>query len=498
MHPNFRPSGGEDYKVAIVGTGAPFSFLIDALERSGKGGRAGRSLFAAVIAPGLAGPEAKRLNALGLDVFPDATAMFRTHGDVNLVFDLRTDDEAVDDTLPGVPMEVPVIAMPTASLLIEIVTGMPPPGGSGVRRSHSRELLNTIINEMEEDILLLDPSGRVQDMNRNVFERHGLSKADFIGRHCREIEAAGFCQRGEDLCPFQETLRTGQKAEAVHTRVDETGRVLYYRVYTYPVLSRDGELTHVVEVRRDITDRTHTEQQLLQAQKMAALGELSTYAAHEIRNPLFAIGGFANSLLRSTNLSEREREKVNIILKESRRLEEILKSMLNFARPTDGVSAVVDVNDVVTDAVNLMRHGYEQHGITLQTELDSGIANAQGTPELIKQCLINMLKNSMESMHESGWVSVVTRMSGRWVELIVRDNGPGIPVEMQNKVFNPFFSTKDKGSGLGLAMTRKIVDDLGGKLLLESTPGSGTSITMRLVPVAAVEDPLLDEEPLPE
>ncbi|NJB68288.1 PAS domain S-box-containing protein [Desulfobaculum xiamenense] len=498
MRTCFSRDDGIGYHIALAGTGEPFALLVDLLARETAGGGEGRVALAAVLSRDVADGLRIRLDELGVAIFPDAVEMFRACPQVNLVFDLCSEVEAEGDMLAGVPVDVPVLGRPSASLLWELLSGVVPVTGRTVRRSHAREMLMTIINGVEEDILLLDAQGRIVDMNAQVCERHARSKDELVGHHCLELEGDGFCRRDEGECPFSQTLRTGRKAEALHTSVDGDGRVFYHRIYTYPVFSPKGRLTHVVEMRRDITDRTHTEQQLQQAQKMAAIGELSTYVAHEIRNPLFAIGGFANSLLRSPGLTESEREKVGIILKESRRLETILRSMLNFARPTDGRSAAVEVNAVVEETVQLMRSGCEHHGVRVEMNLDLGVARARGVPELIKQCLINMVKNSMEAMEGGGTVRLATGMTGRWVEIVVADDGPGIPENIQNQIFNPFFSTKDKGSGLGLAMSRKIVDDLGGRLTLESRPGQGTTVTMHLVPVAAVDASELDERPDPE
>jgi signal transduction histidine kinase len=284
-------------------------------------------------------------------------------------------------------------------------------------------------------------------------------------------------------------VATGRKADAVHTRLDSNGRLEYYRVYTYPLFDDDGELAYVVEMRRDITRRTHTEHRLQQARKMAAIGELSTYIAHEIRNPLFAIGGFARSLLRDESLGEEARGKVNIILEEARRLDGILKAILNYAKPTEAQASEVDLNIVAGETVHLMGLGCGEKHVELETSLAPGLAQARGEPELLKQCLINMVKNSMEAMGQGGGrIVVTTGMEGKQVFVRVDDDGPGIPDDVKLRVFNPFFSTKDDGSGLGLAMTRKIVEDVGGSVRLVSRVGEGTSVTIYLRPALAVSD----------
>jgi signal transduction histidine kinase len=129
--------------------------------------------------------------------------------------------------------------------------------------------------------------------------------------------------------------------------------------------------------------------------------------------------------------------------------------------------------------------------ITLQ--IADHLPHVHGNEEMLKQCLINLIKNAQEAMEE-GVITVCTRYVDDTVYLEVGDNGPGIPEELQEKIFSPFFSTKDKGAGLGLAMTRKIINEIGGKLLLHSNVGQGTLVSMGLRPVLAVED---DTAPTP-
>ncbi len=362
---------------------------------------------------------------------------------------------------------------------------------------YTRTLFQTIFEEVEEDIILLDVKGNIVDTNRNVYERKGVTREQVKGLSCADLEGGEFCCKKRDGdCPYRKTLASGKKAEQIHSYVDDTGRMRYFRVYTYPVFDTNRTLTYILELRRDITNRTNMELRLQQSEKMAAIGELATYIAHEIRNPLFAIGGFANSLLRAPSLDETAREKVSIILQESKRLDNILKSILNFARPTDPREGMVDINRVAAETSELMAIGATSKGISIDLELDRRVAMVKGDGEMIKQCLINMIKNAVEAMPEGGVISLRTGLRGTYVTLEIADNGPGIPRELREKVFNPFFSTKEKGAGLGLPMTKKIIEEMGGKIELHTRSGQGTRFVIHLPPVLAVdhiEMPLGDE-----
>jgi PAS domain S-box-containing protein len=479
------------YNIGIAGTGSSFIPILDLLTRADF-----REHFPWAKLKGVADPAPdrdvrNRLGDEGVDLYPDTGAMFEAHPDINMVFDLNDDPEDTGSLRRNIPARVSIVDPFAAMFFWELLVSEKLCSSCRINLSHARALLDAIIDEVKEDILLLDKRGHIVDLNKNAYERLGKPKRELLGLHFWEYDDA--CRRSDAECPFRKTVNEGVKADAVYTRVDDDGRLQYFRIYTYPIFDEAGELTHVVEMRRDITNRTRMENRLQQSERLAAIGELSTYIAHEIRNPLFAIGGFANSLLRSDNLGDGERDKVRIILDESRRLDGILKSILNFSRPTQAREAEVDVNEVVRGTMEVMGLGCKQQGICMHRRLSPDLARAKGDPELLKQCLINMIKNSVEAMDEGGGdLTVTTFMDDNFIVVRVEDTGRGIPEDIQPKVFNPFFSTKDKGSGLGLAMTKKIVDELGGRVELDSAPGRGTTISLFLPPVLA------DYEPEPE
>lgn len=357
-------------------------------------------------------------------------------------------------------------------------------------RTGERSLLSSVIDQIPDEIMILDHRATVVDINSALADRLGGSRGDFLGRPCREAAIPGFdgiCGSGGDAGLWESAL-AGVKSERVQSEVDGEGRMRYARVSVYPVTDGPEGLTHVLVMRRDITQRTHMERRLQQSEKLAAVGELSTYVAHEIRNPLFAIAGFANALLRSGTLDEKARSKVAVILEESNRLDKIVKSLLNFTRPTQGIAGQVDLARIVPETMELMGLGCQKQGVEVILEIAPGLPMAKGDPELIKQCVINMAKNAMEAMPEGGRLTVSCFLRGEMAVLQMRDTGTGIAPEHLEQVFNPFFSTKGKGSGLGLAMTKKILDEIGGTVELESEAGAGATVRLVMPPQMAAED----------
>lgn len=416
-------------------------------------------------------------------------AMLEKHPDINMLIEATGRPALIHELRNYLPPSITLVERDAANFFIKLLTSDQIWVACKVDLLHTQNMLKTIIDQMDQEILFLDTTGIVIGMNKTVTDNLGLSKKQLIGKSYREIfTGTDAPEYGYEKDPFGQAMKTGEPAETVTSHVDSEGHVQYFRIYAYPVFDEDNTINHAVAIRRNITQRTSIENRLQQAEKLASIGELSTYMAHEIRNPLFTISGFANSLMRAEGLNDTIREKLSIILKESKRLDEILKSLMNFTRPTGAEVTEVDVNDLVRNIMDVMSLPCENQGVTPQIDLDPDMAMVQASPDLIKQCLINLVKNSLEAMENGGKLFVTTTMSHDHAVLSVKDTGHGIPQEIRDKIFSPFFSTKGKGSGLGLAQTRKIIDEIGGGVDLASKEGEGTKITLLLPPVLAVAE----------
>lgn len=415
--------------------------------------------------------------------------MLEHHPEINLVIESTGRPALIRDLRAQLPAGITLVERRAANFFINLLTSDKIWVACKLDLLNTQNMLKTIIDQMDQEILFLDNKGRIEGMNKTVLDRLGKSKREILELpYCDVFTGTDKPECGFEKDPFGQTMQTGGPAETRTSEVGADGRVRYFRVYTHPVFDEDGTINHVVAIRRDITQRTSMEHRLQQAEKLASIGELSTYMAHEIRNPLFTISGFANSLMRSDGLDDKAREKIGIILDESRRLDEILRSLLNFTRPTEAEVAEVDINELVTATMSVMRLPCENQGVTATVDLDENVARVRANPDLIKQCLINLVKNSLEAMDGGGRLLVTTTMTHNYAVLAVEDTGHGIPLEIRDKIFSPFFSTRGKGAGLGLAQTRKIIDEIGGEVDLVSRVGAGTKITLYLPPILAVAD----------
>jgi PAS domain S-box-containing protein len=430
----------------------------------------------------------------GAVVFPDAAAFFAAAQDMDAVFDLRDSDAAKVGEIPSGPA---VFGLKEARFWLRNAS-------SGLdcqdcRRDLGlgRGFLGAIFDRMEDEILFLDADCRVLECNEAATRGAGLSRTELLGKSCRDIfGGAGDASEGApadasvdaawEVC--REAVSTGREARKTAARMDEEGRLAYYRTSAYPLPGSDDRVERVAVMRRDVSKDVVLERRLQKSERLAAIGELSMFISHEIRNPLFAIAGFANALLRSSEIDEASREKAAIILSESNRLDGILKSIINFTRPTEAAPGVVDAPRVVENTLGLMQVGLEKQGVTLETDIPRDLPKARGDEDMLKQGLINIMKNSMEAMPQGGTLSVHAGLRDGLIFLRVADTGRGILPEHLKQVFNPFFSTKDKGSGLGLAMTKKVLEDMGGSVSIKSESGRGTAVTLFLPPFLALPD----------
>ena len=415
--------------------------------------------------------------------------MLESHPEINMLIEATGRPTLVHELRNYLPPSITLVERNAANFFINLLTSDKIWVACKLDLMHTQNMLKTIIDQMDQEILFLDNKGVVVGMNKTAIDHLGKSKKELMGKpYCDIFIGTDEPECGYEKDPFGQAMETKALAETVTSHVDSDGRVQYFRIYAYPVFDEDGSVNHVVAIRRDITQRTSIENRLQQAEKLASIGELSTYMAHEIRNPLFTISGFANSLMRIEGLDDKAREKLSIILVESKRLDAILKSLMNFTRPTEAQVAEVDLNALVTATMEVMSLPCRNQGVEAHVDLDESVAKVQANPDLIKQCLINLVKNAVEAMEGGGKLFVTTAMVRDQAVLTVEDTGHGVPLDIRDKIFSPFFSTRGKGSGLGLAQTRKIVDEIGGDVDLVSKEGIGTKLTLRLPPILAVAE----------
>lgn len=243
-----------------------------------------------------------------------------------------------------------------------------------------------------------------------------------------------------------------------------------------------NQMTNELKSREEAL--TVTQNKLVQSEKMAAFGQLGAGIAHEVKNPLAGILGYAQISLRKVDQENPLHKNLQIIEKETKRCRTIIDNLLKFARQEKVALDPVDPNMVVEDAAAIVEHQLAMHQVKLEKDLASDLPRVKGNANQLQQVLMNLFINAQQSMEgKPGSVTVSTRLldSGR-IEMRISDTGPGMPEEVRARIFEPFFTTKPsgKGTGLGLSVSYGIVKDHKGEFSVESEHGEGTTFVITI------------------
>ena len=233
------------------------------------------------------------------------------------------------------------------------------------------------------------------------------------------------------------------------------------------------------------TKLERSQEHLVQSEKMAMVGKLAAGVAHSIRNPLTSVKMRLFSMGRTLELSPTHQEDFEVIAEEIRHIDNIVANFLEFSRPPKLMMQKISPSDVVDMALQLLRHRLESYNVEVQLKRSRALPEVWADPDQLKEVLVNLLTNACEAMKGGGSIVIqegetFLQSIGQVVTIQVSDNGPGIPEAVQDKIFQPFFTTKEEGTGLGLSIATRILGEHGGWLDLDSQEGRGTTFTINL------------------
>ncbi len=330
----------------------------------------------------------------------------------------------------------------------------------------AEQQLENIFESMSDMVYFNSSEYVIQRVNKAVMKRLGLPSEQILGRKCFEL----FHGTTEPplKCPHHKTVKT-MKAYVEELEDPYLGGT--FLTSSSPIFDMAGEFMGSVHVVRDITELKQLQNKVATSEKMAALGEVAARVAHEIRNPLVSVGGFAKRL--EKKLDGNLREYAGIIVKEVSRLENILREILGFVKELRLVREQTNVNTIVAEIVRLMKSDLEERGISLQEDYRQ-ITDVSVDPHRIKDALMNIITNAVQALQGAGTVTVKTYREDSNAVIEVRDTGRGIPASDMDSIFNPFFTTKASGTGLGLAITHKIIQEHDGRIEVNSEIDKGT------------------------
>jgi hypothetical protein len=347
-----------------------------------------------------------------------------------------------------------------------------------------RANIDQLLDRMEDAVLLFGRDNRLMMAGSGAERLLGSGRWVLMGKTLEEIFP------GETVlgAVIQSAVHLRREVKDQPIELEREGMppvrllVTVELIEDFPRHERLGTLLRL----RDSDPRRQIESQLDISTRLAAISELTSGAAHEIKNPLNSIALHLEILKSKLEGVSTGGEEIEVITREISRLDRVVKTFLDFQRPVELQVGSVDLVALVNDVAALMRPTAEKQGVKIQEEIPPAEAVIQGDRDLLKQALLNVVTNAVEAMKDGGLLGISVRQSrGGWT-LSVQDQGVGIPPELRQRIYKLYFTTKGKGSGIGLAMTFRVVQLHGGTIDFASEPGKGTEFRLQF---PAVREP---------
>ena len=344
----------------------------------------------------------------------------------------------------------------------------------------TEERYRSLFDQASEGIVIADAQDlRILELNQTARRLLGVSSTD-------SNTLSSFCQIHPEPQPMPQTGPEWFAAICRHRSLNlvrRDGGITPTEADGAPI-SFEGRAAYQFFLR-ELTERARLEQQLRQAEKLSALGQMISGVAHELNNPLAVIKGYMELILRRDELSKQTRADLEKVAHESNRAAKLVSNFLSFAREQPMHREAVDLNDLVRRVAELRKLDLQNARVELRLNLDPQLPATQADPDQIQQVLVNLLNNATHALSEApgaGRAQISTQRNQDVVQILVEDNGPGVPPEVLPYIFEPFFTTKDvgKGTGLGLSIAHSILADHGGRIAYQPAALGGAGFVLEL------------------
>lgn len=344
---------------------------------------------------------------------------------------------------------------------------------------HTRDYTRQVISNMANGLLSLDKNGKLVSYNNLALELLGLDESQV---HQTDIDQMiDFKEAG-----INSTLNSCQKEidrQIMYHK--KSGEVIPLSFSSTPIESEPNVCEGVVILIRDLREIKALEKKVQESEKLAAIGKLAASLAHEVRNPLSSIKGLAQFLQHSMEKGNQQRQYAQIMVKEVDRINRVMNDLLAFSQPVRLDPSPTDVSDLIAHTVSLIKTDADSRHIAIRINSAPMLDHILLDENQMTQVLLNLLLNALIAVDDGGVINISAEKDKTDQNLLIRieDNGSGIPPELLDKIFDPFVTTREKGTGIGLAITRKIVENHDGKIDVESPPADnrkGSAFTISI------------------
>jgi PAS domain S-box-containing protein len=343
-----------------------------------------------------------------------------------------------------------------------------------------QEINSGIINSATDAIITINEEHVIVGFNRGAELMFGYTRAEALGQDLTLVipppykaEHRAYVRR---YVATREARMIGKHVRLTALRRD--GHEFPMSISFSVAEIRDN--LYFTGIIRDITEYKEMEERVLQSERLAAVGNTVTHIAHEIKNPLLIIGGFARQLLNTPNLDDKANRKLSMIAEEVSHLEEMVAEMRDFVRRPSAQKQSGQIMDILREALELFHDTFEEHHIAVHQVEETPLPPLPFDPRQVRQVFLNLLKNALEAMPQGGEITITSRVQDTKAEISLADTGDGMTPEVAENIFQPYFTTKEKGTGLGLAICQSIIQEHGGTISVVSTPGRGTTFIIQL------------------
>ncbi len=324
------------------------------------------------------------------------------------------------------------------------------------------EYLNAILDSMSDGVIAVDEQGVVTTFSRAAGAILGYEPEEVLHRPFADIFGRGFA---------------GSPGYDVQELRARDGSMVHVHEKDAPLASRDEHRLGMVKVFQDLRELEQLRARVRQKDRLAAIGEMAATVAHEIRNPLGGMRGFAHLARRDTPDDAPTARLLDKILEGAAALDRVVNSLLEYTRPLDVHPKPTLLSDLIESTIGYL--GELPGGIEIVRRVETSTM-LLADPDLVRQLFMNILNNAIHACEGSGTITVSSETNGDIVNIAFQDNGAGMEQEQSDQVFAPFFTTKEKGSGLGLAVAAKIAEAHNGRITVHSKPGVGSTFTVTL------------------
>ncbi len=489
--------------LAIVGGGKTCQFFLEFLQKEPF-----PSLNIEILGVCDIDPEAEGLRLardMGIHTTKDFHDLLKIK-DLNFVLELTGNQELLLELIRIRPKEVGVLEHNIGRLFRSLFLTNQGLRVAEQRFAREKMVSDFLIHEIDERVVVLKPDFTIVEANEAYLKAVGKSRQEVLSLHCYEsthgLDAPCSSTQPALGCPMIETLRTGESAQVIHEHPTSEGTATYCDMVTYPVKDQNGEIIHVIEIWRDITDELSSRwekrvkalkddlSKLVQEDRMISLGRLAASCVHEINNPIQGLMTFSHlmlDMLKTNKLSRDEvdefRRYLSLMSNELERCGNIISGLLSFSRQPAREYKEVDLNEILEAVIGLTRHKMELQNIQWRKDLCPGSLIVRGDLNQLQQCLLNLIFNAIEAMPEGGELSVTSAADRRREEasVEVRDTGCGIGERDLENIFDPFFTTKEdgEGTGLGLSIVYGVVKMHSGAIRVKSEVDKGSAFILR-------------------